>query len=197
MVDNVNGKVAVGNTVRLIGKPFDKTEAMVSAVDADGTIGVTFEFAGDLRTWVAKTGEYIVVTNTPAPTVVIPKGLRFDPDGWEDRGFHAIATRIDNGVYKNKVDYLGYQESKLAAKASVRAWRDAYHKESNDLMVLFKNDLLVAYELDNHPAVGFWNKLVDKAWNDGHSDGFGNILHTFDNLMDVFDGYDVVVGGRK
>ena len=182
--------VGVGDAVRLTAAPFKNTEAVVTEV-REYNIVVFFELNGD-RNWTAAIGEFEILESVPAPAVVIPDALTFSEDGYEDRGIHAMVKRLEDGVYTNKVRYIGSNEATKMTKVDVRAWRDAYNDEAVGLMTLFKHDILVAYGYDKHPVVEFWKGLVDHAWNDSHANGWMEILTTFDNLIDMFKGYDVI-----
>jgi len=67
-------------------------------------------------------------------------------------------------------------------KSILTDMRVAYNTESQELVRKFRVALEVSYELQNHPNR---DKIWRKAWDDGHSGGYGEVLNEYDELAQL------------
>lgn len=80
-----------------------------------------------------------------------------------------IRANIEAGKYEAKISY---DEDRSAHRASAR---EGY--------ALFRADLAKAFEIPEGPID---KALWDRAWEVGHSSGFGSVLDEYDELVDLF-----------
>lgn len=66
------------------------------------------------------------------------------------------------------------------AEDGVRKARDAYHEEQKRLYTEFQNDIAEFYLMTDHPKK---DKVFAKAWEDGHSSGFGEVHNHYAELV--------------
>ncbi len=119
----------------------------------------------------------------------------------------SVRQKIDMNVYSPKTPYPGavrrpaYLSKKAydltvleaasmkkdkeeydAAVAAVAELRKAYQNEVRACEDQFKIDLEVEYGLVGHPKADL---LFSKAWEMGHSSGFGEVLNYYDELSEL------------
>ena len=87
-----------------------------------------------------------------------------------------IYEKISNGYYDTKLPYVTYNKDK---KANI-----AYHNDQNRLVELFKKDALKEVGLANHPKS---DKIYAKAWENGHSAGYNEVLNHLKDLAELFE----------
>jgi hypothetical protein len=85
------------------------------------------------------------------------------------------ATLYDHAHYKGDNPHL----KKLA--------RDAARHEQNLLSHQFRRDLLTAYGYNESDLLA--ERLYTKAYADGHSNGYTEVVHQFDALVEMLDGF--------
>ncbi len=104
--------------------------------------------------------------------------------------FMALVTmteRINDGLYETTLyqhpHYVGKNEllKKLA--------REAAQVQSSNLARQFEQDIMMAYGLDQLGAFG--HRLYAKAYNDGHSNGYQEVLQEVEELVRLFDNCNV------
>jgi hypothetical protein len=79
-------------------------------------------------------------------------------------------------------EYADKLEAYEAAKAQQRVARDAYYAEQNRLEKQFREDLEEQYGMKGHPKA---DKLFSKAWQMGHSNGYGEVANYYDDLHEL------------
>ena len=119
-------------------------------------------------------------------------------------------SRIEMGEFKNKVEYptkpirpvllsktageLSMEE--LASVSKVKQQFDDalfnyrqdlanYHKGESAATDLFRSELLKDNGMD--PNDEFANVLYNKAWSDGHSSGYSDVLSCFVDLLPIWE----------
>lgn len=85
-----------------------------------------------------------------------------------------IHQKVINGTYDNKLIYA-------SKKADEVTWQ-AYKDESDRLYNQFKADALESVGLTNHPQS---EKVWHKAWEDGHSSGYYEVLIKLEELTEI------------
>jgi len=119
--------------------------------------------------------------------------------------YDAIQDRIKAGEFENKLPYptqvtlatnsehvrltkeiekLHEKEGDLLAerKSILTDMRVAYDDESGELVKRFRAALEVEYGLENHPKR---DKIWIKAWDEGRSSGFREVLNIYDDLVEL------------
>jgi len=67
-------------------------------------------------------------------------------------------------------------------KSLVSDMKRAYDNESSEIRAKFREALEKEYGMQNHPKK---DKIWEKAWDDGHSGGWTEILITYDELVEL------------
>lgn len=86
-----------------------------------------------------------------------------------------IREKLNSGYYENKLPFC-------TVKRNVKKNKE-YQKEDYRIYNLFKEDALKEVGLLNHPKA---DKIYNKAWNDGHAYGYGEVLTHLENLAELF-----------
>lgn len=115
----------------------------------------------------------------------------------------SVSDNIKNDVYKVKIDYPARPSKpvlpKNATSAQAREYadllaayetagdsfnasREAYRAEENRLYAKFREDVEAEYNMAGHPKA---QKLWDKAWERGHSEGLSQVLWWYDDLHEL------------
>lgn len=69
-----------------------------------------------------------------------------------------------------------------AAKAAYDEAKAAYNAEDARLHTAFREALEAEYGMAGHPKA---DKLYSKAWEKGHSSGFGEVANEYDDLVEL------------
>lgn len=102
-----------------------------------------------------------------------------------------IRERIKAGEFENQVPYP--ERPKLDRETmndrQIREAREAhtaklqeYHKGSNDAIRRFRGALEEEHKMTKHPKR---DRLWDLAWDEGHSSGLVNVVHWYEELVDL------------
>lgn len=84
---------------------------------------------------------------------------------------------------KEQCQLLGkINKIKMAKKALIRTMIEDYRNESSLRRTNFKTALEEEYGLQNHPKK---DRIWRKAWDDGHSGGWTDILNIYNELFDL------------
>jgi len=119
----------------------------------------------------------------------------------------SVYQAVQDGEYKNKLEYpatvrepavlrkvardLTADEAKslpavcaqyAADKEAYVAARQAYNEETAALTSKLKADLEAEHGLVGHPKA---DKVWAKAWEDGHSSGYGEVASIYDDLAEL------------
>ena len=74
-------------------------------------------------------------------------------------------------------------EEKVLDESSYNAHMKHYQEENLRLQNEFRRDLIKKYNMSNHPKA---NKLFDKAWDMGCSNGLEEVEYCFCDLLELF-----------
>lgn len=86
----------------------------------------------------------------------------------------SVYKKISSGYYDNKLAYSG--------KKDERHIRDAWGNEESRLNQLFKSDLEKEFDIADNPKA---DKLFEIAWSLGHSSGYSEVWHHYQELVDL------------
>ncbi len=78
----------------------------------------------------------------------------------------------------------GWTETKELNEEAYRKAKSAYNSDVNQLQIAFLDALLNEYGV---PDDEFGNKLVQMAWDDGHSSGFSEVENNFSDYSDLYE----------
>ena len=103
--------------------------------------------------------------------------------------YDTIAKNITDKKYDTKLPFPRYEDEKsgkiLKEQASEmkRAWRDDEH----NLRLIFEANCLALAETELKKPLTEeqFNALFFKAWEDGHSSGYNEVLICFSDLLDL------------
>lgn len=87
-----------------------------------------------------------------------------------------VYSKIQAGYYKNNLPYS-------TCKANKEMY-NAYREEEARVDALFKYEALQEMGLLKHPKK---DKIYAKAWADGHSSGYSEVLGCLRDLAELFD----------
>lgn len=119
-------------------------------------------------------------------------------------GYGIVSDNITNGKYKVTLEYPErlekprmpsfnvtpamareyadkleeYEKNKVAIDEAKRAYNAEVHRLEQ---VVFREDLEAEYGTKDHKLA---QKLWDKAWEHGHSDGLNNVLYWYDEFAE-------------
>lgn len=89
-----------------------------------------------------------------------------------------VVRHLDASDVKNLV------REAVTDDTAFKAARDAYGREESLVYERFKHDLFEELGIQHHPLR---EKLFSKAWEDGHSAGYGEVLTCAHDLMDLIE----------
>jgi hypothetical protein len=81
-----------------------------------------------------------------------------------------IRANIEAGKYEAKVPFSSKN-------------RDAYRASSREATDLFRADMAKSFEVPSGPIE---KAIWEKAWEDGHADGYNSVYQEYDELVDFF-----------
>lgn len=90
-----------------------------------------------------------------------------------------VQQRIREGVYENKLGPANARNSEESHRQRM-AWR----AEESRLLDLLRADLEEEFYMATHNKR---QKLWDKAWEHGHSDGFAQVYYHYEDLHELID----------
>lgn len=115
----------------------------------------------------------------------------------------SVQDKVNSGAYTSRLAYpstpvkpkLGPKATSVEARAyadaleqyerelaDVRESRDAYNEDQRQLDEQFRRDLEEEFGMKNHPKASL---LFAKAWDMGHSAGYGNVLVYYSDLHEL------------
>jgi flagellar biosynthesis/type III secretory pathway protein FliH len=74
-------------------------------------------------------------------------------------------------------------EEKVLDEVSYNAHLKHYYEEQERLKNEFRQDLITEYNISNHPKA---NKIFNKAWELGYSNGYEEVEYFFQDLVELF-----------
>ena len=102
--------------------------------------------------------------------------------------YDELATKIENGDYNSKLPYPPYQKERTEEqKAEERSMKDAWRQDKYRLKGVFSADLkkYAEAELGKTITDEQHSTIFAKAWEDGHSSGYSEILIYADDIIGV------------
>lgn len=116
-----------------------------------------------------------------------------------------IQENIENGIYKGKVEYVGFSrlrsETVIDENKSIK-WnreeverinterleaREAYRKSIQDGEEQFQKDVIKMLTEDYPITEKIAGKLFTKAYRDGHSEGLMRVLEEAEDIAEIFE----------
>ena len=100
--------------------------------------------------------------------------------------YDTFYNKIKDGGYENKMEYpdtfLRSKEPDLFVRM-----REAYMVEDGRLYMEFVTDArsYVEDEVDKTLTAKQWKAIFHKAWEDGHSSGYNDVLNHLSDLVDI------------
>lgn len=89
-------------------------------------------------------------------------------------GYDVVSQNIRNKFYESKITY---EDGKWMGGS-----REDYRADARRLEGEFKKDIRAAYSIEDEKI---FNPMYDKAWADGHANGYEEVLSHFDSLFDL------------
>lgn len=89
--------------------------------------------------------------------------------------------KLQSGYYSaNIYPYVSYKEAKVDPAKD--AQRKGYDVDSKRRHAEFKVDAFAELNITNHPKA---NLLFEKAWEEGHSNGYSEVWYHMQDLVDL------------
>lgn len=101
--------------------------------------------------------------------------------------FTKLSDKINNKDYNSKLPYPSHPANNEYEKALKKEALYNYRVDNNRLYEIFKADLhsYVESELGKTLTDKQWTAIFDKAWEDGHSSGYYDVLYYTSDIVDI------------
>jgi hypothetical protein len=101
--------------------------------------------------------------------------------------YDEIYNKINHKYYSTKLEYPSYKVNNEYEKSLRKEALFLYREDENRLHKLFTIDLRLyaEYELGRFLTDKQWDAIFNKAWSDGHSSGYGDVLSYISELIDI------------
>lgn len=85
-----------------------------------------------------------------------------------------------------EIEDMAGKENRVKAleiyRDTIRLAKRIYHEEQSKIDEAFKLALFEEYGVNNHPKR---ERIFEKAWSRGHSDGYSQVEYEFSELVDI------------
>jgi hypothetical protein len=104
--------------------------------------------------------------------------------------YEEMSAKVNNKAYESKLPYPPYRHEaaeRAAHKDEDTAAKNAYRTDENRLEALFRADLREYLEvtIGKKLTEKQWGAIFSKAWEDGHSAGYHEVLQEADEIADL------------
>jgi hypothetical protein len=104
--------------------------------------------------------------------------------------YEEIYKNITDGKYNTQLPYPPYRPDKIERtkmQENDKVMREAYRKDDTRLQSIFALDLrdYINSKLRTSLTTEQWQAVWHKAWEDGHSSGYNEILMVVSDLIDI------------
>jgi len=91
----------------------------------------------------------------------------------------------DNKIeFKTKKDFTSICGTQIYHEADHKEYNKMYREENNRVREDFKKDALKEVDLSEHPNR---HKIFEKAWDDGHANGYTSVLDELEELAELIN----------
>jgi len=115
--------------------------------------------------------------------VPYPSSTQFTTVYWY-KGGKVVCTQKPGESLASGFDTSKCVREKVVDEAALAAARKAYHDEERRIHDQFRADLVAELGIENHPMR---DKLLSKAWADGHANGFQEVHNCALDLVDLIE----------
>ncbi len=101
--------------------------------------------------------------------------------------YEEFYNKINNGDYNSKLPYPHYPINNAYEKSLAHDAKRAYGENTRRLQILFESDMrkYLESEIGKPLTDAQFNAVFSKAWEDGHSSGYSEVLTCANNLIDL------------
>jgi hypothetical protein len=101
--------------------------------------------------------------------------------------YDMLCEKAQEGAYKSKLPYPGVDTTEKLSDEECQKMKKAYRKDDGRLYNEFRDDCraYIEYELGKKINDEQFAAVFTRAWDDGHSAGYLEVVFNLEGLMDI------------